>query len=97
MIRITFDIPDEFRSPNTAAASMSDTPPFPDLSALELVAKAQREFESGDDRQWAASLWAAVHKTFLHLACQPPNSYKTSVWIPLLQLLRQVPVELRCD
>ena len=67
MIRITFDIPDEFRSPNTAAASR-DTPPFPDLSALELVAKAQREFESGDDRQWAASLWAAVHKTFLHLA-----------------------------
>jgi hypothetical protein len=68
MIRITFDIPDEFRSPNTVASSKADTPPFPDLSALELVAKAQREFESGDDRQWAASLWAAVHKTFLHLA-----------------------------
>ena len=68
MTRITFDIPDEFRSPNTVASSKADTPPFPDLSALELVAKAQRELEAGDDRQWAASLWAAVHKTFLHLA-----------------------------
>ena len=68
MIRIILDIPDEFRSPNTVASSMADTPLFPDLSALEMVAKAQREFEAGNDRQWAASLWAIVHKTFLQLA-----------------------------
>ena len=68
MIRITFDIPDEVPLSEHGVVVDGGYTAISGSFALELVAKAQREFESGDDRQWAASLWAAVHKTFLHLA-----------------------------
>jgi hypothetical protein len=67
MTRITFDVPDEPRCQN-AAAEPSSAPWFPDLSPQELVELAQRKLDAGDDRQWAAALWAATHKTFLDLA-----------------------------
>ena len=67
MTRITFDVPDEPRRQNAAAETPS-VPSFPDCSPQELVEMAQRELDAGDDRKWAAALWAATHKTLLHLA-----------------------------
>ena len=45
-----------------------DREPLPDASALELVAQAQGEYDTGQDRQWAGTLLAALRRTYLDLA-----------------------------
>ena len=42
--------------------------PLPDASPPELVALARKQLDAGDDRQWAATLWAATRLALLDLA-----------------------------
>ena len=44
--------------------------PLPNATPLELVAQARQQLDSGDDRQWAGALWAAIRLTFLDLAAR---------------------------